>query len=124
MRERDGSASETDRSAERLKKLAELKIVQSETLPESQRARLELLEPNGKVAGAGTLIELKDAKGGSLGRLLLGKKIVKGSPVASLSRGETEATGRYLTVGGEAVTLLAVVEPLTQVESKADQWLV
>jgi len=42
------------------------------------------------------LIELKDAKGGSLGRLLLGKKIVKSSPVASLARGEAEATGRYL----------------------------
>ena len=124
VRERAGFAAETDRIAALLVKLAELKIVQSETLPESQRARLELLEPNGKVAGAGTLIELKDAKGGSLGRLLLGKKIVKGSPVASLSRGETEATGRYLTVGGEAGTLLAVGEPLAEVESKADQWLV
>ncbi len=105
-------------------KLAELKIVQSEPLPESQRARLELLEPKDKVAGAGTLIELKDAKGGSLGRLLLGKKIVKSSPVASLSPGEAEATGRYLTVGSDAGTMFAVGEPLTEVESKPDQWLV
>ncbi len=124
VRERAGFAAETDRIAALLVKLAELKIVQSEPLPESQRARLELLESKDKAAGAGTLIELKDAKGGSLGRLLLGKKIVKSSPVASLSRGETEATGRYLTAGGEAGTMLAVGEPLTEVESKPELWLV
>jgi len=124
VRERAGFAAETDRIAGLLVKLAELKIVQSESLPESQRVRLELLEPKAKAAGAGTLIELKDAKGGSLGRLLLGKKIVKSSPVASLARGEAEATGRYLVAGGEVGTLLAVGEPLTEVESKPEQWLV
>ena len=124
VRERAGFAAETDRIAALLVKLAELKIVQSESLPESQRVRLDLLEPKDKVAGAGTLIELKDAKGGSLGRLLLGKKIVKSSPVASLSRGEAEATGRYLIAGGEAATMLAVGEPLAEVESRPEQWLV
>jgi hypothetical protein len=124
VRERAGFAADTDRIAALLVKLAELKVVQSEPLPESQRARLELLEPKDKAAGAGTLIELKDAKDGSLGRLLLGKKIVKSPPVAALSRGETEATGRYLTASGDAGTLLAVGEPLTEVESRPEQWLV
>ncbi len=124
VRERAGFAADTDRVAALLVKLAELKVVQSEPLPESRRARLELLEPKDKAAGAGTLIELKDAKGGSLGRLLLGKKIVKNPPVAALSRGDTEATGRYLAEGGDAGTLLAVGEPLTEVESKPEQWLV
>jgi hypothetical protein len=124
VRERAGFAAETDRIAGLLVKLAELKVVQSEPLPEGQRARLELLEPKGKAAGAGTSIELRDAKGGSLGRLLLGKKIVKSSPVASLSRGEAEATGRYLVAGSEAGTVLAVGEPLTEVESRPEQWLV
>ncbi len=125
VRERAGFAADTDRIAALLVKLAELKIVQSEPLPESQRARLQLLQPKeDKAQGTGTVIELKDAKGGSLGRLLLGKKIVKSPPVASLSRGEADATGRYVTVGGEAGTMLAVGEPLTEVESKPDQWLV
>jgi hypothetical protein len=124
VRERAGFAAETDRIAGLLVKLAELKIVQSEPLPEGQRARLGLLEPKAMAAGAGTLIELKDAKGGSLGRLLLGKKIVKSSPVASLSRSEAEATGRYLVAGGEVGTMLAVGDPLTEVESKPEQWLV
>ncbi len=124
VRERAGFAADTDRIAALLVKLAELKIVQSEPLPDGQRARLELLEPKDGAQGAGTAIELKDAKGGSLGRLLLGKKIVKSPPVASLSRGEAEATGRYLTLGGDAGTMLAVGEPLTEVGSKPDQWLV
>ncbi|TLZ79974.1 MAG: hypothetical protein E6K11_05765, partial [Methanobacteriota archaeon] len=74
VRERASFAANTDRVAALLVKLAELKIVQNEPLPESQRARLELLEPKDKLAGVGTAIELKDAKGGTLGQLLLGKK--------------------------------------------------
>jgi hypothetical protein len=122
VRERAGFAAETDRIGELLVKLAELKVVQSEPLPESQRARLDLVEPKDK--GAGTLLELKDAKGGTLARLLLGKKVVKSSTVASRGRGESEATGRYLTAGADAGTMLVVAEPLAQVESKVDAWLV
>jgi hypothetical protein len=124
VRERAGFAADTDRVAALLVKLAELKVVQSQSLPESQRVRMELLEPEDKAAGAGTAIELKDAKGGPLGRLLLGKKIVKTPPAAPPSRGESEATGRYLIAGGESATMLAVGEPLTEVGSKPDQWLV
>jgi len=125
LRERAGFAAETDRIGELLVKVAELKVVQSEPLPESQRARLELVEPKDKAGqGAGTLLELKDAKGGTLGRLLLGKKVMKSTTVASLGRGEADATGRYLTAGGDSGTMLVVAEPLTQVESKPDAWLV
>ncbi|HEY6239926.1 MAG TPA: DUF4340 domain-containing protein [Burkholderiales bacterium] len=125
VRERAGFAADTDRIGELLVKLAELKIVQSEALPESQRARLELVEPKDPGSqGAGTALELKDAKGGSLGRALLGRKIVNSAAVASLGRGEAEATGRYLTLGGDANTMLAVGDPLTQAVSMPDQWLV
>ncbi len=125
VRERADFAAETDRIAELLVKLAELKVVQSEPLPESQRARLELVEPKDKAGqGAGTLLELKDPKGGTLARLLLGRKVTKSTTVASLGRSETEATGRYLTAGGDTGTMLVVAEPLAQVESKPDAWLV
>jgi len=123
VRERAGFAAETDRVAELLVKLAELKIVQSEVLPEEQRARLELVEPKDKAQGAGTLLELKDPKGAALARVLLGKKVMKSAAVAS-PRGESEATGRYLTKGSDAGTMLVVAEPLAQVESKAEPWLV
>jgi hypothetical protein len=122
--ERAGFAADTNRVAELLVKLAEMKIVQSEPLPGDQRGRFDLLEPKGKeVARAGTLLELKDAKGGTLARLLLGKKILKGGAPASHAPGEAEASGRYLTAGDDAGTLLVVAEPLAEVESKPDLWL-
>jgi hypothetical protein len=124
VRERADFPADTDRVAAVLVKLAEMKVVQSEPLIESQRARLELVEPKEKAPGAGTVLDLKDAKGGSLGRLLLGKKILKSPPAASPARGEPEATGRYVTAGGDAGTMLAVGDPLTQVESKPEAWLV
>jgi len=124
IRERAGFAADTNRVAELLVKLAELKIVQSEPLPADQRARFDLVEPKGKdVASAGTLLELKDAKGGTLAHLLLGKRIIKGGALASNAPGEAEASGRYLTAGGDAGTLLAVAEPLAEVESKPELWL-
>jgi hypothetical protein len=123
LRERADFAADTDRVAAMLVKLAEVKVVQSEPLVESQRARLELVEPKDKVAGAGTAVELKDAKGAVLGRLLLGKKIMKGSAMASLGRPEADATGRYLVAGGDQ-TVLAVGDPLLQAEAKPRDWLV
>jgi len=52
VRERAGFAAETDRVAELLVKLAELKIVQSEALPDAQRARLAC-RTEGQGAGRG-----------------------------------------------------------------------
>lgn len=123
LRERADFAADTDRVAAMLVKLAEAKVVQSEPLVESQRARLELVEPKDKAAGAGTAVELKDAKGAVLGRLLLGKKIMKGSAMASLGRPEADATGRYLVAGGDAA-VLAVGDPLLEAEAKPRDWLV
>src|SRR5262249_38672390 len=86
VRERADFPADTDRVAAMLVALVEAKVVQSEALVEGQRARLELVEPKDKASGAGTVIELKDAKGGALGRLLLGKKIMKPSAMASVGR--------------------------------------
>jgi len=124
VRERADFPADTDRVAAVLVKLAELKVVQSEPLVESQRAQLELVEPKDKAQGAGAAVELKDAKGGVLGRLLLGKKIMKGSATASLGRPEADATGRYLVAGGDDKTVLAVGDPLNEAEAKARDWLV
>ena len=124
VRERADFPADTDRVAAVLVKLAELKVVQSEPLVESQRARLDLVEPKDKAQGVGTLVELKDAKGSVLGRLLLGKKIMKGSATASIGRPEADATGRYLVAAGDDKTVLAVGDPLNEAEAKAQDWLV
>jgi hypothetical protein len=124
VRERADFPADTDRVAAMLVALAEAKVVQSEPVPESQRARLELVEPKDKAAGAGTVVELKDAKGGTLGRLLLGKKIVKPSAMASLGRPETDATGRYVLAGDDAKTMLALGDPLLQAVANPQIWVV
>jgi hypothetical protein len=124
VRERADFAADTDRVAGLLVKLAEMKVVQSDALIESQRARLDLVEPKDNATGAGTSIELKDAKGGVLGRLLLGKTITKGSATASMGRPEAEATGRYLIASDQPGDVLAVGDPLLQVVAKPQAWLV
>jgi hypothetical protein len=124
VRERAGFAADTDRVAAILVKLAEMKVVQSEPLVESQRARLDLLEPKDKAAGEGTVVELRDAKGGSLGRLLLGKKIMRSAPTALPGQAQSEATGRYLVAAADGKTVLAVGDPLNEAEAKAPAWLV
>jgi uncharacterized protein DUF4340 len=124
VRERADFPADTDRVAAVLVKLAEAKVVQSDALIESQRSRLGLVDPKDKAPGAGTAVELKDAKGAVLGRLLLGKKIMKGSAMASLGRPDADATGRYLVAGGDDKTVLAVGDPLNEAEAKAQDWLV
>ena len=124
VRERADFPADTDRVAAVLVKLAELKVVQSEPLVESQRVRLDLVEPKDKAQGVGTAVELKDAKGTVLGRLLLGKKIMKGSAMASLGRPDADASGRYVVAGGDDKTVLAVGDPLNEAEAKAQDWLV
>ena len=122
--ERAGFAADTDRIAALLVKLAELKIVQSEPLPADQRARFNLVEPKEKGApAAGAVLVLKDVKGGTLAHLLLGKRIVSGGALASNASAEANASGRYLTAGSDAGTLLAVAEPLAEVESTPSLWL-
>lgn len=117
-------AADTNRVAQLLVKLAELKIVQSEPLPEGLRVRFDLVEPKGRdVQNSGTVLELKDAKGGTLARLLLGKKVIGGGATASVASGETDARGRYLMAADDGATLLVVAEPLDEVRSTPDLWL-
>jgi hypothetical protein len=124
VRERADFAADTDRVGEFLVRLAELKVVQRENLPEGQRARMQLIEPkSGDTKIAGTRLELKDTKGAVLARLLLGKKVLKSAPESALARSEPEATGRYVTSNGDANTLLVVSDPLSEAESKPERWI-
>ena len=125
LRERADFPADTDRIGGLLVKLAELKIVQAESLPESQRARLQLADPkDAAAAGAATLLELKDGKGQSLARLLLGKTVLKKSEVPVPGGGDSVPAGRYLLAGGDAATVLTVSEPFALVEPKPELWLV
>jgi len=124
VRERADFAADTDRVGDFLVKLAEIKVVQRESLPETQRGRMQLLEPQSKdKEEAGTRLELKDARGGVLAQLLLGKKVLKSTTQSAPSRSGPEATGRYVTSRSDPGTLLVVSDPLSQAEPSAEQWI-
>ena len=90
--ERNGYPANVDRIAELLAKLAELKITQLETLVDSQRARLELLDPKaGKGKDTGTVVELGPAVDGfEIGDPIVGTFIMPcdGCPACLRGRGD------------------------------------
>ena len=140
--ERNGFPANVERIGELLLKLVEMKVVQTDAAADSQRARLGLQEPGADVGTAGgaakaegaakddanvsgTVLELKDAAGKSLARLLLGKKLSKS--VEGPAGARQEAAGRYLLSGnaetGKVLNVIVVADPLAQVEVAAEQWV-
>jgi len=122
VQERGGYPASVERIGEFLAKLAELRIAEVEPFAESQRARLELLEPKAGVKEAGTAVELKDKSGKSTAKLLLGKKVVRQSATTAPAKGSPEPSGRYVQ-GSEPGSVLVVSDPLSIAEAKPELWL-
>jgi Domain of unknown function (DUF4340) len=125
VRERADFPADVERIGELLLKVADLRAVQTERLPESQRARLQLVAPGDKgPKDAGTTLELKDGKGAVLAHLLLGKKVFKRAEVAAVgNRDESLPSGRYLLAGADAGTMIVVAEPFATAEPRPERWL-
>jgi len=124
VRERGDFPADLERIRDLLIKLAEVRVAQAETLPQSQRARLQLGEPKDKDSkDAGTALELKDAKGKLLAHLLLGKKVYRQTEVAGPASAQPEATGRYLLAGTDSDTMLVIADPLNAAEPRPESWL-
>lgn len=122
--ERDGYPAHIDRIAEFLAKLAELKITQLEPLAESQRARLQLVEPKGAQSkDAGVLVELEGAAGKQMGRLLLGKRVVMQAQTTAPSKGAAQPSGRYVVTGSDTANMAVILDPLSNAEAKPGLWL-
>ncbi len=107
-----------------LLKLADLKVVQSEPIGRSQLGRLEL-EPPGKEAGAGTLVEFQNPQGKTMDSLLLGKKHFHTSERASaMPYGDNQfADGRYILRPDDPTNVLLISDSLNTLEVKPEQWL-
>jgi len=121
--ERNGYPAGLDRIADFLAKLAELKITQLEPLAESQRARMQLLEPKtapGK--DAGTAVELEGKDGKPLGRVLLGKRVVMQAQTTAPAKGSPQPTGRYV-VGKDPASMAVILDTLQNAEAKPGPWL-
>jgi len=122
INERDGFPADSERVRDLLLKLIELKIVQTEPVAQTQRARLKLAQPGAaKDTGSGTLLELKDGAGKSIGRLLLGKQVQ--ARTAGPSADEGVATGRYVLSGTDTASAVLVSDPLGAAEAKPRAWL-
>jgi hypothetical protein len=125
VRERADFPADVERIRDVLIKVAEARAVQAEPLPPSQRARLQLVEPKDKDAkDAGSVLELKDAKGAVLAHLLLGKKVFRQTEVPGPPGAEQgQPSGRYLLAGTDTDTMVVVAEPFTAVDPKPQPWL-
>ena len=122
--ERDGYPAHLDRIADFLAKLAELKVTQLEPLAESQRARLQLVEPKDpKTKDTGILVELEGADGKSIGRVLLGKRVVMQAQTTAPSKGSPQPSGRYVVAGTDAANMAVILDPLPNAEAKPGPWL-
>ena len=123
VRERGDYPANVQDIGDLLIKLAELKVVQSETVGESLLPRLDLAAP-GQREGSGTLIEFKDAAGKPLASLILGKIILKKDPVNPLPSAQNGVpAGRYVLVGKANDTVIGVSDPLEGAQAAPGKWL-
>jgi len=125
VQERAGYPASFEQVSGLLRKLWDLKTVQEVKVGPSQMPRMELTEP-GKGDPSGTLVDLKDKDGKSVGGVLLGKKHMRksegGGPMGDMGDMGGFPTGRYvLPVGGQKVSLVS--ETLDEVEPKPERWL-
>jgi hypothetical protein len=123
VQERNGYPADFKGISDLIIKLADLKVVQSETVGESLFPRVELVEP-GKGEGAGTQVELKDTSGKTLANVVLGKKILKKDPGNPLPIAQDGVpAGRYVRILGGKDRVVVVSDPLNIAEAQPGRWL-
>jgi hypothetical protein len=128
VRERNDYSANYPQLSELLIKLADLKIVQSEPIGQSQLAKL------GLVPGAGTnsavVVDFKDKDDKPIRSLLLGKKHMKKSnrpsPMGEMDDEEGGGgwpDGRYVKLGSDSKDVDLISDALANVDTKPEQWL-
>jgi hypothetical protein len=119
VRERANYAANFTEISDLVRKMSELKAVQTLKVGPSQFARLDLVKPGNDGTNIATVVEFKDKNGQTLRSFLLGKKYMRESRGGP---GGDWPAGRYI-LAGEAATVAVVNDPLSNVEPKADAWL-
>ena len=107
--------------SEFLRKLDDLKVTRPLELGPSRLAALDLIEP-GK--GSGIQLELLGADGKTLKSILLGKTHSRGGEESSpMGGGGGMANGRYVMLSGDIKSVALVSDPLSNVETRPEEWL-
>jgi len=121
VRERANYPASFANLADFLRKLDDLKVTRPLEVGPSRLAALDLVAPD---QGNGVQLELLAADGKALRSLLLGKSHSRaGAEDNSQAGGGGMANGRYLMVGGDIKTAAVVSDPLTNVETRPEEWL-
>jgi len=87
----------------------------------SQFASFELLEPDGKSSGAGTLVSLKDQNGKALAAVVIGKTSF--SPPDPGSQFPPQPNGRFIVVAGSSGPVRVISEGFDKLSAKPEAWL-
>jgi hypothetical protein len=106
-----------------LNKLSELKTIEDVKVGASQMGRLELNDPAKAGTNSATLMEFKDAKDATVKSLWLGKKYSRSSGESSPFGGGDFPVGRYVMVPGGENKVWLINDPLSNVETKPENWL-
>jgi len=121
VRERANYPASFANLADFLRKLDDLKVTRPLEVGPSRLAALDLVAPD---RGNGVQLELLAADGKALRSLLLGKSHSRaGAEDSSQAGGGGMANGRYLMVGGDIKTAAVVSDPLSNVETRPEEWL-
>jgi hypothetical protein len=109
--------------SEFLRKVADLKVIQSEKVGPSQLARLQLAPP-GQGAGSAIMVEFDGRDDKPLRTLWVGKQHLKEPAGAAQSPDEDAGwpDGRYVRVG-DSDTVAIISDPLEHIEPKPNDWL-
>ena len=125
VRERGGYPADFSQISRLLLKLRDLKIVQTEQVGPSQRARLNLTAP-GPGTNSATLLEFYNAGGKPLRTLWLGKSHQHQSAQPSALPGMEDQgwpDGRYVLAATNADTVAVISDPLSELNPDPGQWL-
>ena len=107
-----------------LLKVADLKIVQTETVGSSQLGRFDLLPPAAPT-NAGALVEFQDQSGKILASLLLGKKHLHQAAAGAGPDGMDGGwpDGRYVMSGTGGNQVAVISDPLDSLQTQPESWL-
>ena len=123
VQERYGYPANFQEIGDFLRKIWDLKIVQTEQIGPSQLARLQLTQSSTDT-NSGTLVDLADKSDKTIKAVLLGKKHMRKSENASpLGGSEGWPDGRYVLVLNGPKDVAVVSDALSEVETKPDRWL-
>jgi len=106
-----------------LRKLWDLKVVQSDLADEAELGRLQLLEPGKAGTNGGTRVEFKTDAGKLVASVLLGKRSMKKGDPSSPFGGEGYPAGRFVLVASNPKQVALISDSLSEIEAKPDRWL-